>query len=75
MNRKIYRKIAKKHGVTVAEVKQDMQEAINTAYTDPDRNLINIKVQNSVPRKGDIPTPNEMIRFAATEVHRNNDSK
>ena len=70
MNRKIYRKLAKKHGVTVAEVKKDMQEAINTAYTDSDRDLINIYAQNSVPRKGDIPTPDEMIRFVATEVRK-----
>jgi len=70
MNRKIYRKLSKKHGVTVAEVKQDMQEAINTVYTDPDRNLINIKAQNAVPRKGDIPTPDELIRYAAAEVRK-----
>lgn len=71
MNRKLYRKLAKKHAVTVAEVKQDMQEAINTAYTDPDRNLINIKAQNTVARKGDIPTPDELIRYAASKVRRN----
>ena len=70
MNRKLYRKLAKKHGVTVAEVKQDMQEAINTVYTDPDKNLINIKAQNAVPRMGDIPTPDELIRYAAAEVRR-----
>lgn len=29
--RKIYRKIAREHGVSVAEVKRDMQEAINAA--------------------------------------------
>ena len=54
----------------MAEVKQDMQEAINTVYTDPDRNLINIKAQNAVPRKGDIPTPDELIRYAAAEVRK-----
>lgn len=75
MNRKLYRKLAKKHGVTVAEVNQNMQEVINTAYTDPDRDLINIYAQNSVPRKGDIPTPDELIRYAATEVRRKSDSK
>ena len=48
MNRRTYRKIAKKHGVSVAEVKSDMQVAINAAYNDPHRNLINIKAQNAV---------------------------
>ena len=33
--RKIYRQIAKEHGVTVAEVKRDMQEAISAAYQNP----------------------------------------
>lgn len=70
MNRKLYRKIAKQHGVTVTEAKQDMQEAINAAYTDPDRNLINIKVQNAIPHKGKIPTPDELIHYAVAEVRR-----
>ena len=34
MNRKIYREIAKKHGVSVNEVKRDMQEAIDKTYRD-----------------------------------------
>lgn len=68
MNRKTYRKVAKRHGVSVAEVKQDMQVAINAAYTDPDRNLINIKAQNAVPHKGDIPTPDELIDYVAAKI-------
>ena len=32
MNRKIYRELAKKHGVTAAEVRRDMQSALNAAY-------------------------------------------
>lgn len=75
MNRKTYLKIAKKHGVTVAEVKADMQTAINAAYENPDRNLINIKAQNAVPRKGDVPTPGEVIDYAAAEVRRREKEK
>ena len=75
MNRKLYRKIAKKHGVTVAEVKADMQAAINAAYENSDRNLINIKAQNAVPRKGDIPTTDEFVRYAADEVRRREKEK
>ena len=41
--RKIYRKIAREHGVSVTEVKQDMQTAINAAY---EPNVLG-KLQNS----------------------------
>ena len=75
MNRKTYRKTAKRHGVSVAEVKADIQAAITAAYTDPDRNLINIKAQNAVPRKGDIPTPDEFVRHAADVVRRRQEEK
>ncbi len=35
MNKKIYKKIAKKYGVTAKEVKHDMQFAIDEAYKNP----------------------------------------
>ena len=70
MNRRIYRKIAKNHGVSVGEVRQDIQNAIDFAYSDPDSSLINIKAQNSVPRKDEIPTPDELICHIVNEVHR-----
>ena len=35
MNRKIYKKIAKNHGVSVAEIKRDMQSAIDDTYKNP----------------------------------------
>lgn len=33
--RKIYRKVAKEYGVSVEEVKREMQAAITDAYTNP----------------------------------------
>lgn len=33
--RKIYRELAKKHGVSVKEVREDMQAALTEAYTNP----------------------------------------
>lgn len=75
MNRRAYRKIAKKHGVSVSEVKGDMQVAITAAYTDPGRNLINIKAQNAVPHKGDIPTNDEFVRYVAGEARRREKEK
>ncbi|WP_312939451.1 hypothetical protein [Oscillibacter sp.] len=35
MNRNIYRQLAKKHGVTAKEIRQDMQSALNAAYENP----------------------------------------
>ena len=67
--RKIYRKIAKEHGVSVKEVKRDMQEAITVAYQNPpqDGGVI-AAYQQRVLRKGDIPTPDEFIRYAAHKI-------
>ena len=75
MNRKTYRKIAKQHGVTVAEVKQDMQEAITAAYTDHNTDFATFKAQRAVPRKGDVPTPDEVVDYAAAEVRRREKEK
>lgn len=33
--RKIYRELAGKHGVSMKEVREDMQAALTEAYTDP----------------------------------------
>lgn len=66
--RKIYRKIARQNGVTVEEVKQDMQSAINEAYSDPKNNDVIRAYQDRVPRKGEVPTVEEFIRYAAKKV-------
>ncbi len=62
-NRKIYREIAKKHGVSVAEVKRDMQSAINHAYqNNTDLNVA--KKQNEIKKNGEIPTACEFLAHA-----------
>ncbi len=68
--RKIYRKIARKHGVSVAEVKCQMQDAINAAYRNPPDNGVTRALQNRVPRKGEIPTADEFIRYGAEKIRR-----
>ena len=69
MNRKILRQIAKKYGVSVEEVKRDMQEAINEAYKDPNSAAL------SVERKGKVPTPDELINHAVREIKKNEQGK
>lgn len=67
--RKIYRRIAKENGVSVKEVKQDMQAAITAAYINtPQDGGVTAAYQNRVPRKSEIPTTKEFIRYAAQKV-------
>lgn len=68
INRKIYRKIARENGVTVAEVKREMQLALNEAYKNTPDDGVTKAYQNHVPRKGEIPTPDELIKYAVEEI-------
>ena len=65
---KIYRKVAQKYGVSVAEVKKDIQEAINAAYQNSPEDGVTRAWQNRVTRKGVIPTSDEFIRYAVGEI-------
>lgn len=67
--RNIYRKIAKKYGVSTQSVKEEMQTAITGAYTDPsNKDGITNVYQSQIPAKDEIPTPEEFIRYAANAV-------
>ena len=59
LDEKIYMKIAKEFGVTVEDVKRDMEEALKLTYADPSREA------SMIPRKGDIPTVGEFVEYAA----------
>ena len=59
---KLYKKIAKKYGVSVGEVERDMKEAINSTFIKP-----NIYAQ-TISRENEIPTPNEFIKHVAKRV-------
>ena len=70
--RKIYRELAKKHGVSVKEVREDMQAALTEAYTNPlNNNAITKAYQNRAPRQDKIPTPEEAVRYLAGKVKKN----
>ena len=58
MNRKLYRKVARKHGVSVKEVKQDMQAAVDEAYKNPNFHA------RCVLSEGEKPTVDEFIAHA-----------
>lgn len=67
-HRKIYRKIAKENNVSVAEVKADMQYAINYTYENAPNDGITKAYQNKVPRKGIVPTVDEFLTYARSEL-------
>ena len=70
--RKIYRELAKKYGISAKEVRQEMQAALTDAYTNPlNNNEITKAYQNRVPRHGEIPTPEEAIRYLSGKVKEN----
>ena len=66
--RSIYRKIAKEHGVSVTEVKKDMQAAINYAYNNPDKSAGEKVKQRIIPCKGEIITTEEFIKYAVQKI-------
>lgn len=66
--RNVYRKVAKKHGVTVTEVKREMQAAIDCAYGKPNKTEAEKSIQKRVQGQNEIPTAGELICFLANEV-------
>ncbi len=69
MNMKdIYRKIAKEHGVSPAEVKRDMEAAIDYAYKKNDKSEGEKLIQENIPCKGEVPNAEEFIQYAVTQI-------
>lgn len=66
--RKVYRKVARKYGVTVEEVKREMQSAIDETYNSPNHNDITKAHQDKVQRNGEVPTVDEFIHYAANKA-------
>lgn len=63
--RSIYRKIARQNGVSVSEVKMEMQKAIDAAWDSPNKTEENIAAQSRVKPDGSKPTPEELIQYEA----------
>ena len=69
MNRKLARKVAKAHGVSVKEVREGCQEAINHAYQKTNF------YAGQVPHKGATPTPDEFIAHVVGEARARTSAK
>jgi len=57
------KKVAQKYGVSVEEVRRDIGLAASAAKENPDPQIQ--AFWDSVPRKGDKPTPEEVIAYVA----------
>lgn len=57
----IYRKIAKEDGISVTEVKREMQAVIDISYKKKDKTETERILQESVESNGEIPTVDEFI--------------
>lgn len=66
----VYRKIAREHGVTVAEVKKDMQAAIDYAYKKSDKSASEKISQISISSKNEIPTTDEFIKHIVQTINK-----
>ena len=62
MNRKLLRRVARKHGISVAEVKQGIEEAIDYAYKKPNFHALNVDY------KGEKPTADELINHVVRTI-------
>lgn len=62
-------KVADKNNVSVNEVREEIQKAIDYAWLNPPNDGgVTISNQQKVPCKGKIPTPEELIRYVAEEL-------
>lgn len=66
--RVIYRKLANKYGVSVEDVKRDMQTAINETYKNPFNTKGIEKYQDIIHCREEIPTVEEFINGISENV-------
>ncbi len=60
--KKVFRKVAKQHGISVAQMKREMQAAIDEAYKNPSFHA------ECVHRAGAVPTPEEFVAHMARRL-------
>lgn len=69
--KKVLREVARANGVSVKEVREEIQKAIDEAWkTPPNDGGVTAAYQKKVPCRGEIPTPEELIHYMAGEIRR-----
>lgn len=65
---KIYERIAMENATSVEEIRNEIAQAIEGAFNNPDATIEQRLFQASIPRAGSMPTPDELIRFLLTTL-------
>lgn len=65
--KKIYKHLAKQYHTTPREIEEEIQKSILMAFTSPCDEETK-ELQQSVPRKGNLPTPEEFIRYITEQI-------
>lgn len=65
---KIYETIAKKHGVSVQEVKTEMELALQMAWESGKTNSEAEGKQKKISPNGEVPTAEDFIRFMTDKI-------
>ena len=63
---RVLAEIALKNGVSVDEVRKEIQVALDEGMKNPDPNVQ--AYWNSIPRKGDKPTAQEVITYLSNQI-------
>lgn len=61
--KELYQKIAEHYRVSRNEVEQEIETAITAAFTNPQNDEQIKHAQQQVPKKGEIPTPEELMLY------------
>lgn len=65
--KKAIQQIARRHGVTPEQVRRDIQQAIDAAFDQTADDLAARRIRQ-IPRKGDRPTPEEVIEYLSRQA-------
>lgn len=66
--KRIFKRLARLHGVSVEEIKSSMQQAINGAWEDPLKDEKTAENQRRVACKEKTPTPQEVIEYVVGKM-------
>lgn len=66
--RDIYRKVARENGVSLAQVKHEIQNSLNLTWADNTRERAKIAMRNEIPSENFVPTADEFIIFMASKI-------
>ena len=64
----IYQKVAKDCGISVENLKQEIQSCIDEAYLSQNKSRATKLHQDMVPRQGGIPSTEELLRFLIKKI-------